>query len=292
VSESEFRPGPFPIALGHESVGRVVRVGDRVRNYRIGDRVLRTILYDRHVPEGCSRWGGMSEYGLVVDAAAVREDGTQFEVHRFAPKQQIVPLSITPAQAVAMITLKEALHFLKAFSIGDGQPLAIVGTGPVGQALSFLGKALGASPVVVFGRREVHSGCFKELGADAYVVGNDYPVLVKDVLACGRFPRAIEAVGSREALKRCLEVASGSGQVCVYGIAPVSNGWDEQDLKDPRICQMTAKEEEVHGEMIEMVATGHIDLNDWVDQVLPAERCERAFDLVRSTPTGKIVLTF
>ena len=39
--------GTYPAVLGHEAVGRVIRTGKKVRNYREGDLVLRSELPDR-----------------------------------------------------------------------------------------------------------------------------------------------------------------------------------------------------------------------------------------------------
>ena len=60
-------------------------------NFRLGDRVLRPILYDAHVPGGRSTWGGMSQYGIVIDAVAIQADGDPTPVHWVAPKQQTLP---------------------------------------------------------------------------------------------------------------------------------------------------------------------------------------------------------
>ena len=72
ILEGEFQPGTYPILLGHESVGEVIRVGSEVRNFKVGDVVLRSRLEDEHVPlaGGRSRWGGFAEKALVTDAWA------------------------------------------------------------------------------------------------------------------------------------------------------------------------------------------------------------------------------
>jgi threonine dehydrogenase-like Zn-dependent dehydrogenase len=290
--DGEFLPGPFPSAIGHESVGVVVKAGEKVRSFRLGDRVLRPLLYDSHVPDGRSTWGGMSEYGIVIDAIAIRQDGADVQVHWAAPKQQVVPASISPAHAAAMITLKETLQVLRVFGVGNGKPVAILGTGPVAQAYCFFSKMLGASPVAVFGRRPVYANRFRALGADTYVTGDDYPVLVRDRIARGGFGQVIEAVGSPEALKRCLELAGSTGQVRVYGIAPVSHSWNEVDLSDSRVQRMGAKEDQVHDEMLSLVAQEMVVLSDWVSHVMPVRDFVRGFEIVRSKQASKLVLTF
>ena len=290
--DGEFLPGPFPSAIGHESVGVVVKAGEKVRSFRLGDRVLRPLLYDSHVPGGRSTWGGMSEYGIVIDGAAIQQDGADVQVHWAAPKQQVVPASISPAQAAAMITLKETLQVLKGFGVGCGKPVAILGTGPVAQAYCFFSKMLGASPVAGFGRHAVYANRFMALGADTYVTGDDYPVLVRNQIARGGFGQVIEAVGSPEGLKRCLDLAGPTGQVRLYGIAPASCSWDEVDLRDSRVQRIGAKEDQVHEEMLGLVAHGAVVLGDWVSRVIPIRDYESGLALVRSKRASKVVLTF
>jgi D-arabinose 1-dehydrogenase-like Zn-dependent alcohol dehydrogenase len=39
----------FPFALGHESVGIVVQVGEKVRNFQLGDRAVGGLNFDLHM---------------------------------------------------------------------------------------------------------------------------------------------------------------------------------------------------------------------------------------------------
>lgn len=290
--DGEFLPGVFPSALGHESVGRVIQRGARVRSFEIGDRVLRPILYDRHVPGGRSTWGGMAEYGIVIDGEAIQADGNTEPIHWVGPKQQKVPLDIGPVQAVTLVTLKETLHFVRTFGIGPGDSVAIVGTGPAAQGFCHFSKYLGAAQVVVFARNAGYRERFLSRGADAYILGDDYPKMVRDHLGQGGFTHVIEAVGSREALQRCLALAGEKGQVRVYGIAPASRTWNEQDLQHARVERLGAKEDQVHTEMLQLVKNGQVRLEEWVSHVLPLSEYSRAFELVRNKHTFKAVLEF
>ena len=71
----------FPFALGHESVGTVVEIGDKVRNFQVGGRALSGLVFDKELGvEGLrSGWGGFCEYVLVNDHEAMVEDGKYLE---------------------------------------------------------------------------------------------------------------------------------------------------------------------------------------------------------------------
>src|SRR5215217_6389139 len=72
VEGTMFWAPPFPLILGHESVGRVIEIGSKVTKFRIGDLVTRPIYIAP--PEGCDYHpasGGFAEYGIVQDLPAM-----------------------------------------------------------------------------------------------------------------------------------------------------------------------------------------------------------------------------
>jgi threonine dehydrogenase-like Zn-dependent dehydrogenase len=288
--EGEFVSGSYPMLLGHESVGQVIDVGERVQSFQVGDRVLRSRLEDAHVPfaGGRSCWGGFVERALVTDVWARK--GVSYNA--FAHPQQIVPAHIRPVEAVAMITLKETLSCLHYSDVKPGHSLAIVGTGPVAQTLVLFAHLAGIHPLVVFGRRAAWQARFAELGVDAYVHGEELPAQVRTILDAGGFDRAIEAVGARTALSRCLQVVKPEGKVNLYGIAPESEPYLAEEIADPRVFRGSVAEAEEHEVLLEWMAQGKVDLTDWISDVMPWTDYQRGFDMVADKRANKVVLTF
>jgi threonine dehydrogenase-like Zn-dependent dehydrogenase len=289
IIEGRFKKGPFPILLGHESAGRIIKTGKKVRSYSEGDRVLRSRLYDKDIsiPGGSSRFGGFVEKAVVTDVWAQKD----LPYNSFPHPQQKVPLSIAPAQAAAMIVLKENLNYIKKTDIRPGHSLAIVGTGPAGQSMAMWAKFLGVSPVVVFGRRDKWAALFESLGADAYVSGDDVPAAVKKILERGGFDRAIEAVGSNEALKRCLEITKECGRIHLYGMPADDESYRPEYETDPRVFRSPVLEAEVHKELLRYIEEGRVDLSRWLSHVLPWDEYQRAFDIVKTEKPTKVVIT-
>jgi threonine dehydrogenase-like Zn-dependent dehydrogenase len=290
IIEGEFVSGTFPILLGHESVGRVTRVGERVRSFQVGDRVLRSNLRDEHVPfpGGRSCWGGFVERAIVTDVWA--QGGVSYNATPHP--QQIVPAHVPPAHAVAMITLKETINCLHNSDVGPGQSLAIVGTGPVAQSLAAFAKLSGLAPVVVFGRRAAWAERFAALDVDGYVAGDDVPPEVQSILDGGGFDRAIEAVGARAALSRCLQVVKPDGRVNLYGIAPESEPYLPDEASDPRVFRSRVAEAEAHEALLAWVDEGKVALADWISHVMPWTDYCRGFDMIQRKEANKVVLTF
>jgi len=73
-------PGPLPTVPGHEPVGRIVAIGDRVRRHRLGERCLIQTDY-RHLPTaaanaafGYNFEGGLQEYVLLDERMIIEPE--------------------------------------------------------------------------------------------------------------------------------------------------------------------------------------------------------------------------
>jgi threonine dehydrogenase-like Zn-dependent dehydrogenase len=266
-----------------------VKLGVGVRSFKVGDRVLRGTLADSNLPfpGGRSCWGGFVEYNLVTDVWAKEGAGYNAWPH----PQQIVPSSIGPVDASLLITLKENLSVVSNFDV-IGRTLAIVGTGPVAQAMTLFAHLLGAKAVVVYGRNPAWRDRFIKLGADAYITGKEQPEPVSTVFKTGGFERVLEAVGSRAALSQCIELAGSIGRVGIYGIPSEGEPYAEKDLKNPVVSMPKVAEAEVHEQILDMVHKGQVNLADWVSQALPWQEYAIGFERVWRKEANKVVLTF
>ena len=79
---------PFPITLGHESVGTVIEVGPKVWKFKVGDRITTPIgFWPGSRKDLNPAMGGFSEYGIARDGFAMAADGNRsladdYNVHR------------------------------------------------------------------------------------------------------------------------------------------------------------------------------------------------------------------
>lgn len=288
IIEGRFKKGPFPILLGHESYGKVVKTGKKVQSFKEGYMVLRPRLYDKDIslPSGSSRFGGFAEKAVVTDVWA--QKGVHYNM--FPHPQQIVPKEINPDFAPAMIVLKENLNTIHNTDIKKGHSLAIVGTGPASQSMLMWAKILGVAPVVVFGRQPKWSYRFSKLGADSYVTGDQLPPEVKRIMKRGGFDRVIEAVGSNEALVRCLEIVKEDGKVNIYGMPADDTPYDSMLESDPRIFRSKVAEAEVHDELLAYIEKGKVNLEDWVSSIYNLDEYQKAFEVVRKEKPTKVII--
>ena len=68
-----------PYIVGHESTGIIVEVGEKVANFRVGQRVTRPAgILPGHPVDGIgSMWGGFAEKGLVRDTEKEKAEGKE-----------------------------------------------------------------------------------------------------------------------------------------------------------------------------------------------------------------------
>ena len=110
-----FPESVYPIMLGHEGVGEVVKVGSDVKGLKPGDKVLLPFVDPDQELYGNlgSGWGALSEYAVVHDPLAY-EDGT---APACAYAQTVLSDDLDPVDAVMFVTFREVLSNIRYFGI-------------------------------------------------------------------------------------------------------------------------------------------------------------------------------
>ncbi|ABS24703.1 NADP-dependent oxidoreductase [Anaeromyxobacter sp. Fw109-5] len=144
--EVELGPSGFPRVIGNDGAGEVVAVGDRVRGFRIGDRV----------------YAYSFDAGFYAEYVAVNED----EVAQIPRGLSAEEAGVLGADGVTAVRgLDDQLH------LGPGQTLLVYGaSGGIGHLAVQLAKRMGARVLAVASGRDGVE-LVRRLGADAAVDG-------------------------------------------------------------------------------------------------------------------------
>jgi alcohol dehydrogenase len=284
-----FRMGvSYPSVLGHESVGRVVTVGERVRNLAVGDLVTRPSAYRPDAAPLDQYWGGFAERGVLTDWAARVADGT---VGDLQPRwdQVRLPGDADPVQASLGISLSETFSVAVRHDL-LGKTVAVVGTGIAGLSFVAYAKLLGAAHVVAVGRRAARLDLARRLGADEGVLAADAAARAAEL---GGIDLAFEASGQAEMAAAAYRWLKPGGACVVYS-APEDEA--RVDLfnspRDATLSVASTHEAAVLPGMLRMVAGRVLDPDLLVSHSYRFADIERAFDDVAGGDVVKAMITF
>ena len=287
---------PLPTVLGHESVGRVVQIGSKVRNYRIGDLVTR--VGTPPSPDGkiSVTWGGFAQRGIAKDHWAMCADGLPQSAWNGHRVNQIVPSGVDPKVAPMFITWRETLSYLLRRGFTAGHSILIVGSG--GNGLSYAAHAhnLGASCVAMAGSTRLESAAKSKAGVSLYFdyKRDDLTAAIQEAQP-GGFDFVLDAVGQKTVADRVLPCLKSGGSYAIYGIDDFRGA-----LLNPALARgpFTVHgagdydEAETHQRVSEFVLQGKLDASLWYDvsRPYPLAQINEAFAATRDRRTVKALI--
>ena len=189
----------FPYVLGSDGAGTVAAVGERVRRFKVGDRVYGMSLAS---PKG----------GFYAEYAAVKADDAS-----------LIPGKLTPEQAGAMpVDAMTALRGLDdTLRLKQGESLMIFGaSGGIGHLALQLAKRMGAR-VLAVASGEDGVALARRLGADAVVDGHkDDVAAAARRFAPGGLDAALLTAGGAAAEKALTAMRDGGRVAHPNGVEP------------------------------------------------------------------------
>ncbi len=292
----------YPALLGHENVGVVETVGDRVVSYQPGDRVVGGLLLEPTDPVYSSGFGGFSEYVLADDYDAMKRDGAIDEKPGddiVCKIMRVVPPDIPVEAAALLCTWREVLGSFSDMGILDAKRVMIFGGGPVGQSFVRCAKLLGMEFVGLVDSHENRRTLALSLGADT-VFGKDDPQLLHAYAreAGHEIDAVIDAVGREEIVNTALRIIRQGGAVCVYGL--LGHGAATFDTRPaPRnwrlaMHQWPVRESEAAAQetLCDWIREDKLRWQDFIQGQFPVAETAAAMQQVRTRKILKALLRF
>ena len=288
----------YPVMLGHESAGRIVKLGSKVRNYRIGDLVSRTIV--RKNEKYACGWGAFSEYGVVTDYHAMVADGYP-DASRFTigHMQGVYPEGISAVEAGMMITFKEVYSAFTRMGIHSQDRIMIIGDGPVGLTMVLIAKMLQVEEIYLIGQNPMTMEIARKEGATR--VFNDLSPedhAEMEHLCARRITQYIDAVGFPHTTLQGQKFLANGGMINVYGLR------SEEEMRMPlkgmlrnwgiRYMQFPIHplEGAAHKPICDAVVQGRLNPMSLITHQLPIEQFQEGFDLIDQKKAVKVALRF
>jgi threonine dehydrogenase-like Zn-dependent dehydrogenase len=287
----------YPLLLGHETVGIVDAVGAKVRNFKIGDRVVGGLLLKTTDPTYASGWGGFAQYTLAGDHQAMIEDGVATPEHGWFEVYEImraVPRSIAVEDAVLLCTWREVYGAFEDFNLKKGDNVLVYGAGPVGLSFVKFARLFGLNEVYSVDRYPNKRQKAMEMGATA-TFEPDTPELRQFLDKRRRsFDAVIDAVGKEEIINGALPLVKMGGSICVYGVIDTpSIRVDKADGPynfNLLIHQWPTRSRERAAQepLTEWIRAGKLSYKEFVSAEFPIREIDRAF---ANSKTGQPIKT-
>ncbi len=219
----------YPCVPGHEIVGRVIRVGKKVKKFKVGDLAGVGCFVDScgkcasckgHEEQYCQTHTAFTYGSTEMDGKTPTQGGYSshitvkekfvLKIKKGQPLERIAPL------LCAGITTYSPL---KRFGAGKGRKVGVVGLGGLGHMAVKLAKAMGAE-VTVFSTSPTKEADARRLGAKNFVVTSDPQSLKAWV---GRLDLIVDTVSANHDLSPYLGALKTGGVLALVGAAPEPN---------------------------------------------------------------------
>jgi D-arabinose 1-dehydrogenase-like Zn-dependent alcohol dehydrogenase len=284
---------PLPTILGHESVGRVLKAGRKVRNFGAGDLVTRV---GTPAVGGCSAtWGGFAEFGIARDHWAMCADGLPPEQWAGSRWNQVLPGAVEPRTAPMFTTWRETLSYLTRMGVGAGASVLVVGSGGNGLAYATHARLLGVACLAMAGAARLEAAARSKAGVGFYF---DYrqeglTEALQQAVPAG-FDFIIDAVGKADTADRVLPCLTPGGTYGTYGIDDLG----KIAINPARargavvIHPCTYDEAETHQRVSELVLQGKLEPSLWYDpgRPYPLDAIPEAFEALRRRESPKALI--
>jgi len=229
----------YPMVPGHEVVGKVKAVGDRVSKWKTGDLVGVGVIVDscRRCPPCksgeevyCQNGPSYTYNGREQDHRTPTFGG--YSTHITVDQDYVfrIPEGIPADRAAPLMCAGITTYSpLRHWKVRAGQSVAIVGLGGLGHVAVNFAKAMGAH-VTVLSHSPAKEADSARLGADDFVVTNSWEALKAN---SERFDFILDTVSAKHDYDAYLGMLKMDGVMALVGL-PVPGAVKPQSLVDRR----------------------------------------------------------
>lgn len=268
-----------PLTLGHEFCGQVVALGPGVDQSLLGQRVAVEPEYRCGECQYCR----MGQYNLCESMGFIGLMGDGgFAEQALVPAYMLhrLPERVSFKQAAVLEPAAVAYHALNQSSLLAGDSCVVFGLGPIGLLLVLLARLRGVERIYAVDLDPERRRLALELGASTALDGAD-PQLQERLrqLSDGGLDTAFEAAGSQQTLSHALHCLRKGGEAVLVGLMGQVQV-DAFHLVNHELRLLSSVGyRHVYPELIELLASGRLDLSRLVTRCLALEQAvEQGFE--------------
>ena len=288
-----------PFISGHEFSGTIVKLGKNVTGYELDERVACETHYDYCGECAMCRTGNYhicrerKGFGFHVNGSFTKYvKAYPKSLHKLPDTISLKAASIIEPFCVAYNAIVERTRQVK-----PGDTALVIGPGPIGLMAIEVFRLLGCANVIVVGtdRDEMRLGMAREFfGVKALNSMKDDVVGIVQSMNDGYgVDIVLDAAGFAPCMKLSMDVVRPAGQITKIGWepGPISFSLDPLLSKNISYNFCFSHTWPTWEKVIAIVASGQVDLEKYITDILPLEEWKRGFEMVEQCEGLKICLT-
>ena len=268
----------YPRIPGHEFSAKIVSIPENDKGLKEGDIVTANPYFNCGTCYSCQR--GYVNCCTDNQTMGVQRDGS-FREYIVMPIERIYDGKGLSAKELALVEpFTISYHALHRAQINPGDKVLVVGAGPIGLFALIAAKAQGAEVYVadiLDGRldKAMHFGATGVINSATSVLKDETMKITNG----DGFDVCVEACGRAETFLNCIDCAAFAANIILIG-----NGKTETTFLHSILLK---KELNVYGsrnsyakdfrEVIDLIASGKVNVLDMVSAVYPVDRADEAF---------------
>lgn len=292
-----YRVKKAPIVLGHEIAGEIVKIGDAVNKYSIGDRVF----VSHHIPCNTCHYCVNDNHTACETLHTTNFDPGGFSEYLRVPALNVdrgvflLPKEISYKDGTFIEPLACVIRGQRVANFKPGQSVLILGSGISGLLHIMLAKAMGAGRIIATDINDYRLKAAKECGAEEVIrADEDVATRVREIH--GRpADLVIVCTGAYPAFTQALQSVDRGGTVLFFATTdpdvvlpiPVNEFWRNSITLLPSYGNSPY---DAHI-AIELIRSGRIPVKKLITHKLPLEETHKGFKLVAdSAESIKVII--
>jgi (R,R)-butanediol dehydrogenase/meso-butanediol dehydrogenase/diacetyl reductase len=264
--------------LGHEFSGEVLEVGTSTQGFKVGDRVAVAPV------RGCGQCASCRAGEPAWCDSMLLQGGGYAELAVAAGRQCLkLPASASLEDGALVEPLAVALHGVALSGLSVGARVLILGAGPIGLAVAFWCRRLGATSVGVVDLTPLQADLARQVGATAFVqAGEDAVKRARESL--GGSPDVVfECVGKPGILAQALDHVRPRGSIVLLGLCTTPDSFVpfhaiRKEVKFIASAFFNMREYEAS---LDMLDGGHAPARALVTDTVPLSTLPTVFESLR-----------
>jgi len=290
-----------PMIMGHEFTAIVETVGEKIKDFRAGQRIVMATSVSCGACSYC--WRGLNNLCLNLSPMGFSYNGGMAE-YITIPSQALknghvvkVPEGVKAEHAALAEPVSCAVNACGNCHLKQGDAVLVIGAGPMGIINACVARHLGAEKIMIAETNPVRIEKARAFGFELLVNPNsqDMRKAVLDFTGGIGADVVIVAAPAREPQEQSLDLVRKQGTVCLFASLPASNSMLSLDSRKIHYNELhivgSSDSTPAHvTRAVAMIAAGQIPADKIATHILPLDDIFQAFDLMQSGEALRVVL--